>query len=388
MSDSTVKFHRICPLCGSKTGSLLHSLDFAAQDHNVLPKHYDIVCCNSCSFIFNDYGEPETVFSQHYAESGKYAAPELFGGGGLSPEENQMWVSYYKTISPFIGNPEMKILEIGCGKGGFMKYLKNHGHYDLYGLEQSVECVQHLRKEKFQMFDDWRQIGNQKFDLIVANAVFEHLPDPRKMMEHIANALSDDGLLFVAVPDSSSYLKYCAAPFYYFDREHINHFTSSTLQLLCALHSFSPILTQIIQNKSIGPMKFHYDIAGVFQLKKKQLTESMRAYIESCGRKKIHVPPEIFASEHVFLWGIGAFAENLLFAGYFNDAKDLHLLDVDISKRGKKIFGKTVESPESLLDFDPEKTAVVITSVLYKDKIIESLQSMGFRGRYYTVYQD
>ena len=75
-------------------------------------------------------------------------------------------------------------------------------------------------------------------------------------------------------------------------------------------------------------------------------------------------------------------------AGYFKTAENLHLLDVDISKQGKKIFGKTVEPPETLLDFDPEKSAVVITSVLYKDKIIKLLQSMGFRGKYYTVYPD
>ena len=212
MSDSTIKLHRICPLCGSNTGSLLHSLDFAVQDHSFLPRHYDIVCCNSCSFIYNDYFEPDSVFGKHYAESGKYAAPELFGGGGLSREEIRMWDLYYKIILLYIRNAQMKILEIGCGKGGFMKYLKDHGHYDLYGLEQSVECVRYLRKENFQMFDDWQQIGNQKFDLIVVNAVFEHLPNPREMMGRIANVLSDDGFLFISVPDSSSYLKYCAAP--------------------------------------------------------------------------------------------------------------------------------------------------------------------------------
>ena len=71
----------------------------------------------------------------------------------------------------------------------------------------------------------------------------------------------------------------------------------------------------------------------------------------------------------------------------FNAAKDLHFLDVDVSKQGKEILGKIVEPPESLLNSDPEKSAVVITSVLYKDKIIESLQAMGFRGKYYMAYQ-
>ena len=284
--------------------------------------------------------------------------------------------------------PDMKILEVGCGKGGFLETLRKHGFLQLSGLEQSVECIQILRDKQIESLDSWTLIENRKFDIVVAHAVFEHLPNPREMMTRIKNVLSDDGFLFITVPDADSYCKYDSAPFYYFDREHINHFTCSTLQLLCSLYSFSPISNHVVQNKSFGPMKFHYDIAGIFQLKKSLLTGSVRKYIDSCGRKTIHVPPEIFASEHVFLWGIGAFAENLLFAGYFNAAKDLHFLDVDVSKQGRLILGKTVEPPESLLDSDPEKSAVVITSVLYKDKIIESLQTIGFRGKYYTVYPE
>ena len=135
-------------------------------------------------------------------------------------------------------------------------------------------------------------------------------------------------------------------------------------------------------------MKFHYDIAGVFQLKKKQLTESMRAYVKSCGRKKIHISTEIFAADHVFLWGIGAFDENLLFAGYFNHARNLHLLDIDKTKQGQQIFGRTIEAPDALLKYNDGSSAVVVTSVLYQKKIIETLQKMGFKGKFYTVYQE
>ena len=83
-------------------------------------------------------------------------------------------------------------------------------------------------------------------------------------------------------------------------------------------------------------MKYYYAVSGIFQLKKTEMTGAVRKYITSCSQKKIHIPAEIFSSEHVFLWGIGAFAENLLYAGYFKSAKDLHLLDVDQSKQGGK----------------------------------------------------
>ena len=135
-------------------------------------------------------------------------------------------------------------------------------------------------------------------------------------------------------------------------------------------------------------MIFHYDIAGIFQLKKAEMTEAVRNYITSCSQKKIHISAEIFSSEHVFLWGIGAFAENLLYAGYFKSVKDLHLLDVDQSKQGKLILDRRIEAPDTLSNYNDDSSAVVITSVLYQKKIIETLQKMGFKGKFYTVYQE
>ena len=385
MADTPITVRRKCPVCGGGRGELLHALDFPEAGFDVLPKHYDIVCCGACSFVYNDYEEPDSVFAKHYAESRKYSDPALFGGGGLSPEERQMWERNYRSVASHV-RPDMKVLEIGCGKGGFLTTLRRHGFRDLAGLEQSAECLSILRADGIETFDAWPQ--DRTFDLVVAFSVFEHLPDPRRMMREIAGHLNENGLFVVTVPDADSYRKYDAVPFYYFDREHINHFTVHSLKQLCSLHSFSPLSVRVVRNKTIGPMKFHYDIAGVFQLKKGDLTKPVKDYVASCGRKKFVVPPEIFSSDHVFLWGIGALAESLLCAGHFEAVKNLHLLDADLSKQGKTVCGLVIEAPEVLSEFNGENSSVIVTSVLYESKIIELLKSMGFAGKYFTVRQE
>lgn len=234
MTSDPLPLHRRCPLCGNRMGKPLHTINYAADTQGFLPRHYDIVCCDSCSFIYNDYSEPDSVFSRHYAESQKYSDPKLYGGGGISPEEILMWENYYHLISAHI-RPEMKILEVGCGKGGFLETLRNHGYHQVSGLEQSLGCLQILHNKQIEAPGSWQQIENRKFDLVIAHAVFEHLPVPKEMMTRIRNVLSEGGFLFITVPDADSYCKYDSAPFYYFDREHINHFTCSTLQLLCSL---------------------------------------------------------------------------------------------------------------------------------------------------------
>ena len=166
MKKNIVAVHRPCPLCKNQTAELLHSIDYTVGSQNVLPCHYDIVCCDSCSFVYNDYSEADTVFDRHYAESRKYSDQALFGGGGLSMEETLMWEQYCQMISAYL-RPDMRILEVGCGKGGFLETLRNHGFAGLSGLEQSAECIQILRRKKFQTFENWRQIENMKFDIFI-----------------------------------------------------------------------------------------------------------------------------------------------------------------------------------------------------------------------------
>ncbi|MBE6389121.1 MAG: class I SAM-dependent methyltransferase [Lentisphaerae bacterium] len=367
---------RKCPVCFNHHAFLLAEMNYCGN--NGLPLHYDIVRCQTCSMIYNNFSEPESVFNAYYQQCGKYADENQVGGGGLSAEESLVWESYVKLLQPFL-SPENSILEVGCGKGGLLKVLDQHGFHDLWAVEPSVSCVKNLCSGGINAFPDWEQLAGKKFDLIIAHAVLEHLPDPRQMMELFVSHLADGGLLMLGVPDADSYYRYTNAPFYYFDREHINHFTVSTLKKLCSIFSFVPQILQVSENPCIGPVKFHRDIIGVF--KRESALSSVDEYIRKCSEKKVSVPPEIFNYDQVFLWGIGAYAENLLLSGVFDRCKDLYLLDKNPAKQMEVIGGKKVYPPEYLLDFNSKNTVVVITSVLYQDMIADELAVMGFVGK-------
>ena len=74
----------------------------------------------------------------------------------------------------------VKILEIGCGNGKLLKYLKNAGA-DAYGITISKEQVELCRKQGlnanlinfFEMGEDYYG----KYDSIICSGVIEHLPN-------------------------------------------------------------------------------------------------------------------------------------------------------------------------------------------------------------------
>lgn len=83
-----------------------------------------------------------------------------------------------------------RILDMGCGNGIFVSYLKKKGYTSVTGYDPYVKKFSKL-------------IFNEKFDCIIANDVIEHVENPRKFMSDCANLLLQNGILYFGTADSS-----------------------------------------------------------------------------------------------------------------------------------------------------------------------------------------
>jgi short-subunit dehydrogenase/2-polyprenyl-3-methyl-5-hydroxy-6-metoxy-1,4-benzoquinol methylase len=81
-----------------------------------------------------------------------------------------------------------KILDMGCGNGMFVGFLKEKG-YTVTGYDPYVKEYSYLDK-------------GEKFDFVIANDVIEHVEDPRSFLRDCARLLSADGFLYVGTADS------------------------------------------------------------------------------------------------------------------------------------------------------------------------------------------
>jgi SAM-dependent methyltransferase len=113
---------------------------------------------------------------------------------------------YYKPILSKI-NKESKVLELGCGNGSFIYYLKYKGFTNLKGIDISAEYLLEGTNLGFQnlyledILDSLK--SEEKYDLIIARDVFEHFDKDSsfKMFELIFSKLNKGGNLLIQVPN-------------------------------------------------------------------------------------------------------------------------------------------------------------------------------------------
>jgi SAM-dependent methyltransferase len=107
--------------------------------------------------------------------------------------------------------PHRKVLEIGCGEGGFLKPLIQLG-MDARGIELSAARVAialgkipPLPVQAGDITDPHicKQVGAQ-FDLIVMRDVLEHIPDREITFENLRSLLRPSGYLYITFPPKYS----------------------------------------------------------------------------------------------------------------------------------------------------------------------------------------
>jgi 2-polyprenyl-3-methyl-5-hydroxy-6-metoxy-1,4-benzoquinol methylase len=100
--------------------------------------------------------------------------------------------------------PPAKVLEVGCGHGGFVAMLRQAG-YDATGLELSPAIVR-FAGETFGVpvltgpVEDQPTLTPGAFDAVVMLDVMEHLPDPAATLGRCLDLLKPDGVLLVQTP--------------------------------------------------------------------------------------------------------------------------------------------------------------------------------------------
>lgn len=99
--------------------------------------------------------------------------------------------------------PSGKLLEIGCGKGEFLKLAM--GHFDVEGLDVSKYALNSLRKflgEKVVEGNiEDKIIKASNYDVIVVFNLLEHLRDPRKAIKKLHKSLKKGGVVVGSVPN-------------------------------------------------------------------------------------------------------------------------------------------------------------------------------------------
>jgi len=97
---------------------------------------------------------------------------------------------------------EREILDVGCGPGGNMLFLKEFGN--VVGLDSSNEALKYAREEAYKNlvlgFVEELPFSNDSFDIVTALDVIEHIENDTQALKEIFKVLKPGGLLLLTVP--------------------------------------------------------------------------------------------------------------------------------------------------------------------------------------------
>ena len=95
----------------------------------------------------------------------------------------------FKIISELIEN-NTRVLDVGCGDGTLMKYLKDEKNVDTRGLEISKNNVQNCTSKGLSVIEgnaekDLHQFPNLSFDYVVLSQTLQAFYNPEKVIEDL-----------------------------------------------------------------------------------------------------------------------------------------------------------------------------------------------------------
>jgi 2-polyprenyl-3-methyl-5-hydroxy-6-metoxy-1,4-benzoquinol methylase len=103
----------------------------------------------------------------------------------------------------------MHILDIGCGKGAFLKKVQDKVA-SCVGLEFNDQAIEKAKKSgldvRKEMIEDHAAANPEHYDLICFFQVLEHINEVKSFLDAAIKALKPGGLLIIGVPNSDPWL--------------------------------------------------------------------------------------------------------------------------------------------------------------------------------------
>ena len=152
--------------------------------------------------------------------------------------------TYRIIYGKFIPNKNVKILDVGCGAGYFLYFLKKEGYKNFLGIDLSKKEIEFCKRnisKKVVFANVFNFLNkNRNYDLIVMNHLLEHIEKKRviNILRLCYNALNKNGKLFIQVPNTSNPFSLHSR---YIDITHEIGFTDSSLREVLKISGFKNI---------------------------------------------------------------------------------------------------------------------------------------------------
>jgi len=390
---------RKCPLCKNNNHKLLFQHELEDFDQHTCFQTIRVSCCDNCGFILNDTEIPPEELNMFYSRENQYLSDTSFGTGGINTGDMHRYETYLSILSPYV-TKDTKICDVGCAKGGLLKFLQNAGFHHVYGVEINPKLVNLASDDglNVQLGDAAHipQFHEEAYECLIFSHVFEHLLDFDSVLQSISESLVENGLVFIEVPNATSYKDASPFDFYWFfaTKEHVNHFSSHYLNLLMQSKGlecideiqylmpynnhdyYYPSLMMLFRKKQAvkldGPAAFCRELSDRIQLYMDQERSRMEFHSKIIDRL-------VYCQTPIYCWGIGAEFLTVCSFTSIEQCNLVHLVDKNVQKQDLTFKGRPILPPD-VLKTERNHASVLIFSAFNNKAMKKYIEDINYSG--------
>jgi hypothetical protein len=356
--------------------------------HSALKARLILSYCHNCSHVFNRTYDDELAEAAQYEE--EYENSQMF-----SPRFRQYAEELPDGLIATYGLREKNVVEIGGGKGDFLRILCDRGNNFGISFGPSYKpCPGDDIPANVRFIVDYytEQYMNEPADLIVCRHVLEHFSRPRELITTVRKAVGDRRDLFVyfEVPNGNFILREQAC--WEFIYQHCSYFTQRSLATLFAECGFQ---VRDVRERFGGQFLTIEACAApedFIAKRNRQREGEATAAADTTGALCAAIGPAFRAcvekwsrcfeqqrvnGRRVILWGAGAKAVTFLNIVDPTGSTISHVVDVNPRKASRFIAGSGQEIVEPSAVRELRPAVVVLTNPIYREEIGASLHAFG-----------
>ena len=218
----------VCEYCSNQINYHSSNIDLFTG------KKFDIYFCTHCHIaktdLDNNFDLTPYYPQNYYGHEGKKF--------NILFESIISFCRHYRSLYCYrlFNRSDVKLLDVGCGKGQFIHFLKKKG-WSVYGTEFSSTSAEAAKKRVGDNaifvnndLDELKNI-NINFNIITLWHVLEHLKNPKKLINLIDEKLINKGFVVIEVPNFNSLQRFIDKNNWILLEcpRHVSHFTKKSL---------------------------------------------------------------------------------------------------------------------------------------------------------------
>ena len=224
-----------CLACYSKRIVIFKSFNrLKSVSSDTIPLNFkipDIIFCKSCKLIQkktskNYIKNIAKIYNNYklYHQDKKGRGFSTFNSSGQNLSKSKVILDYFFK-QKFHLPKNFKILDFGCHAGINMKLLKKYSiNKNIFGYDKYKKNSTIFEKNLIsKIYKDNIFQTKIKFDIIISFFVLEHILDTEEYFNKIERLLTNNGILFLQVPDIEN------NPYDFIIYDHVFHFSKSSL---------------------------------------------------------------------------------------------------------------------------------------------------------------